>query len=173
MTQHVGRNFTQKYRLVVDGMGTQGTTKTVKLPVIEVLKEGFRAGDMIIEDSIDMGIAPLNMSFTLLGRPYALVKKQGMGKDGVIPMTLYKSVNTGSDDRAPSKVIIRAGITKSDSGDDEAGKLGETTFDLDVKYYREEFNGDVIYEIDTNPLNQICIINGVDYMAKDRENLGL
>lgn len=172
MTQ-VRRNFTQRYRAVIDGLGAAGTVKSVALPVFEIEKEAFRAGDMIMADKVDMGLAEFGMSITLFGQPFELIAKQGMGKDGVIPLTLYKSINTGNDERAPSKVVTRVKIIKADRGEDEAGKMGETSVELEVKYYREEFKGRVIHEVDTTPENQILVIGGVDYMAKDRENLGV
>lgn len=173
MNTQVRRNFNQRYRLVIAAMGTAGTVKSVALPSFEIEQESFRASDMITADKVDMGLAEFGMSLTMFGHSYELIAKQGMGKDGIIPMTLYKSVNQGDDTRAPSKVVARVKIVKYDRGDEEIGKLGETSFELEVKYYREEFNGSTIHEIDTNPENQICVINGVDYMAKDKENLGL
>ena len=173
MSNNVRRNFNQRYRLMIAGMGTAGTVKSISLPTIEIEQESFRASDMLMSDKVDMGIAEFGMALTMFGHSYELIQKQGMGKDGIIPMTLYKSVNQGNDERAPSKVVARVKIIKPDRGDEEVGKLGETSFELEVKYYREEFKGKVIYEIDTSPENQICVINGIDYMAKDRENLGL
>ena len=58
-----------------------------------------------------------------------------------------------------------------DPGKLEINKPQDSTLEFTVIYYKLEVDGKVIYEID--PINFICIINGKDYAADIRRNLGM
>ncbi len=53
----------------------------------------------------------------------------------------------------------------------EKNKAQDAEIEATVTYYKLEVDGKVIYEID--PVNFVCIINGKDYAADIRRNLGM
>jgi len=53
----------------------------------------------------------------------------------------------------------------------ERNKPQDSELEFTVTYYKLEVDGKVIYEID--PINHVCIINGKDYAADIRRNLGM
>jgi len=61
--------------------------------------------------------------------------------------------------------------TSLNPGKVEIGKPQDSELEFTVVYYKLEVDGKVIYEVD--PLNFICIINGKDYAADIRRNLGM
>lgn len=53
----------------------------------------------------------------------------------------------------------------------ERNKPQDAELEFTVTYYKLEVDGKVIYEVD--PLNCVCVINGKDYLADVRRNLGM
>jgi len=53
----------------------------------------------------------------------------------------------------------------------EMNKPQDAELEFSVTYYKLEVDRKVIYEVD--PINHVCIINGKDYLADVRKNLGM
>jgi len=53
----------------------------------------------------------------------------------------------------------------------EKNKPQDSELEFTVTYYKLEVDGKVIYEVD--PLNCVCVVNGKDYLADVRRNLGM
>ena len=66
---------------------------------------------------------------------------------------------------------FRGRIVEVEPSEDKAGEGGEHTFKYVLTYWKESVNGEDIIEIDV--MNLKCIINGRDYFAGMRKNLGL
>lgn len=77
----------------------------------------------------------------------------------------------GKRDDVPIKVSVLGRVLSSERGTLEPGKKTSPKTTVSVEYYKEEFDGQVITEID--PLNFIAILNGKNVLAKVAENLGL
>lgn len=70
----------------------------------------------------------------------------------------------------PIRVILKGVASDMQLGKfDPATAMGTTT-ELECLYYKMEYKGTVLYEVDK--LNFKCIINGVDVLAEDRANMG-
>lgn len=85
----------------------------------------------------------------------------------------FQTLNTasGNYDHVPLKVTIR-GIPKVITlGTLSTGAATENSNELETTYIKILLDGYTLLEIDK--YNFICVIDGVDYMAKIRANLGL
>lgn len=67
-----------------------------------------------------------------------------------------------------NKEIIRYLPKKFGAGNLEGGTSEDGTLSVEDLYYKRIQDGNVLYEIDK--LNNVCIINGVDYAADIRNN---
>ena len=68
-------------------------------------------------------------------------------------------------------MTLRALLREVDPGDWKAGDKAEIKYAVSPTYYKLEVDGSVIYEIDI--INSIRVIDGVDQLAKMREQLGI
>lgn len=67
------------------------------------------------------------------------------------------------------KITMNVQTKNSSLGKFEVGAQTDTSLEVNVHYFKMEIGSRVVTEID--PLNFICIINGVDVLADVRENL--
>ncbi|WP_438770052.1 phage major tail tube protein [Brevibacillus sp. JB24b] len=78
---------------------------------------------------------------------------------------------TGKFDQVPLKVTIR-GIPKNTTlGSFAVGSTMDNSNELEVVYIKILHNGETKLEIDK--FNSICVIDGTDFFAKIRANLGM
>lgn len=78
---------------------------------------------------------------------------------------------TGTYQQVPLKVTIRGLPKTTPLGSLTVGGTMDNSNELEVIYIKIIYNGETVVEIDK--FNFICIIDGVDYLAQVRENLGL
>lgn len=67
------------------------------------------------------------------------------------------------------KITMNVQAKNTSLGKFEVGAQTDTSLEVNVHYFKMEVSGKVMAELD--PLNHICIINGVDVMEEIRENL--
>ncbi|WP_110933811.1 phage major tail tube protein [Paenibacillus bouchesdurhonensis] len=77
----------------------------------------------------------------------------------------------GMYDQIPIRVTIRGLPKNTPLGSLAVGATMDNSNELEVTYIKILYDGETVVEIDK--FNFICIIDGVDYLAKVRENLGL
>lgn len=71
----------------------------------------------------------------------------------------------------PVRVTIRGMPKTTPLGSLAVGGTMDNSNELETYYIKIVYNGETVVEIDKT--NFICIIDGVDYLAQIRENLGL
>lgn len=69
------------------------------------------------------------------------------------------------------KVTVKAVPKSGDIGKFDAGTTTDTTNELEVTYIKIVLDGKTVLEIDK--YNFVCVIDGVDYLAQVRAQLGL
>lgn len=153
----------------VDGRGYAGRLNSGKLPVVKMKTEGFRDGGMDGEEDLEMGQEKMEAELV-----FAELDRNILGLVGSrnVPITLRGSI----EDEAGAKLAViaemRGLVTEVDAGEWKAGEgKGEVKLALTPGYYRLRIDGQDVYEIDV--LNSVRRMNGVDQLAKRRQNLGL
>ena len=161
------RNFS----LYVDGIGYAGKVTEATPPTLTIKTEEFRAGGMDAPAEIDMGMEPLNMSFTLAEYDRAVLRQFGLLDQNAVQVALRGAmVDNGT--AATAIVVNGTGhIKENDPGSFTAGEATEASFTMGLRYYKMTIDGDVVYEIDVE--NMVRIINGEDQLASIRTAIGI
>ena len=139
-------------------------------PNLKMKTEDFRAGGMIGEVGIEMGIDKLESELTTQGHNTTMLASFG-GTIAGKSVRLVEMVQ--ADDVAqPTGVeyAMRGRFTEQDKGDTEAGKLTEHKHTFLATYFKHTDNTKVLAEVDM--LNGVYIINGDDRLAQARAILG-
>lgn len=157
--------------LFVGSTSFQGDVPSLTLPKLKVKTEAYRAGGMDAEIDMDMGLEKMESGFVTNG-----VRPDSLKLFGLADQTAFNGSFRGSFKGQKGEftgviATIRGMLTEVDAGDWKPGDKAEFKHAVSVTYYKLEVDGAVLYEID--PLNSIRIIDGVDQLAKMREQLGI
>ena len=157
--------------LFVAGISFQGDVPSFTLPKISVKTEAFRGGGMDGEIDVDMGLEKLDSSFTTTG-----VRRESMKYVGLADGEAFNGSFRGSFKGQKGAFVgvvatLRGMLREVDPGDWKAGDKAEIKHAISPTYYKLEIDNQVIYEIDI--INSIRVIDGVDQLAKMREQLGI
>ena len=140
-------------------------------PALKMKTEEFRAGAMVGEVDIDMGLDKLECSITTEGHNTNLLKAFG----GLISGTTVRLVEmVQADDTAEATGVeyaMRGRFVEQDKGNTEAGKKTEHEHKFVATYFKHTDNGQQIAEVDM--LSSIYSVNGEDRMEKARSILGI
>lgn len=161
------RNFS----LYVDGIGYAGRVTEANLPSLSIQTEDFRGGGMDAPAQIDMGMEPLELSFTLAEYDEAVLRQFGLMDQNAVQVAIRGAlVDNGTD--ATSIVCNATGhIKEHDPGSMVAGEMTESSFTMGLRYYRLTVAGTVVHEVDVE--NMVRVINGVDQLASIRTAIGI
>lgn len=149
-----------------------GDVSSVTLPKIVTKSESWRAGGMIGEVDIDLGIEKLDLEFTIGGLAFESFTKVSSPKvDG----TIYRfagSYDSGNGE-APIPVEIEAHGRQMelDPGEAKVGNLGETKIKVNASYLKVDISSATKVEIDL--INAIQIIDGKDMYSEHRKNANM
>ncbi|CAJ1003878.1 phage major tail tube protein [Brevibacillus aydinogluensis] len=78
---------------------------------------------------------------------------------------------TGTYEQVPVKVTVRGIPKNTPLGSLSKGSTMDNSNELEVVYLKVMHDGETVVEIDK--FNYVCVIDGVDYLAKVRSNLGM
>ncbi|WP_028551755.1 phage major tail tube protein [Paenibacillus sp. UNC451MF] len=162
------------YSVYLNGSDFLGTAD-VQLPSLEYLTETVKGAGIAGEvDSPTIGHFG-SMSVTLNWRavdPNAV--KLAAPKTHALDFRGAQqtfNASSGSYDTSSVKVSVRTIPKKFDIGKFDVGSTTDSTNEFEVIYMKMVINDATLVEIDK--FNYICIIDGVDYLAKVREALGI
>jgi P2 family phage contractile tail tube protein len=168
LSKHTLRNF----NLFVDGVGYAGSIDELNLPKMTIKTEEYRAGGMDAPVEIDMGMDKMECDYTVSRLDKTVLGTYGIKVGESVPVTVRGSILTESDGTEQPVVANLRGIVKEiDMGAWKAGDAAKTKVMMALRYYKLTINKQDVYEIDT--ANLVRKINGVDYMAQTRGNIGL
>lgn len=71
----------------------------------------------------------------------------------------------------PVRVIMRGKTKSAPLGSLEVGATTDTEIEVEVEYLKIVINGQTVFELDK--FNFKCVINGVDYLASVRRDMGM
>lgn len=165
------RNIRKNFVLFVDGTNYAGEATKVTPPKLVRKTEDFRAGGMDGSIKLDMGQEPMDASFTLSNYSKSVLALYGLAA-GQNKSVVLREVMESPDGTVTGVVhTMRGLVTEMDSGESEAGKPGELTVAFHATYYKLQHGDTVVHEIDVP--NMVCIVDGVDQLAKQRAALGM
>ena len=162
------------YRAYKDGKDMIGIAD-VELPEIESMTESIKgagiAGEVELPTLGHIGAMSMTINWrTITGDLLALSAPVTHALDFRASQQMYDSAS-GKLKTVSVKHVVRAVPKKITPGKMETGASTESGNEFSVLYYKMLFDGKVAVEID--PLNYIYIIDGVDYLADVRKDLGL
>lgn len=161
------------FNFFVEGQGQGGKIKKFPLPDLEFEQESHQAGSMIMPISVDMILNQIQLrGVELVGATPVLWKSFKQRTVDGLGLRCQGTYKAPTDTRQKRLVAtFRGKWTKHANEPYEVKKLGGLVADGDFVYYKLEYDGEVIHEIDA--LQSVCIIDGVDIMDEYRKNLNL
>lgn len=158
--------------LFQEGVGYKGEVTEITLPKLAIKTEDYRAGGMLGDVAIDLGIEKLEMEVKFGGLMVEM--KEFFGSPNIDGVALryagsYQREDTGEVDAV--EVVTRGRYTEIDGGNAKAGDDTEETYKTALTYYKLIVNGKELIEIDL--INDIYMVNGKDRLAEHRKALGL
>lgn len=158
------------FSLFVDGRGYAGEVENLTPPKLTIKTEDDRSGGRDGTRKMDMGMEPMELSYTVKKADPDLMAMFGLVKGEDIQITLRGGIDRKGV-TVPVVINVRGRLTEIDDGEWSAGKKIEQKHLWDVGYYKRTVDGKVIHEIDVD--NAIRIINGVDQLKELRDAAGL
>lgn len=166
-----GRDIRTNFALFVDGTSLAGEATQVTPPKLTRKTESFRAGGMDGSIKLDMGQEDMDADFTLSKYDAKVLGMYGLAAGQTKAVVLRELMESQDGTKTGVVHTMRGIVTEMDSGTSEAGKPGELKLTWNLTYYKLQHGQTVIHEIDVP--NMVCIVNGVDQLAKSRSILGL
>ncbi|ASL27346.1 phage major tail tube protein [Azotobacter chroococcum] len=157
--------------LHVDGRGYGGKVTELTLPKLTRKTDEFNAGGLGAPVEIGMGLELLTAGFKMPGIDPELLAFFGLADDTAFNGTFRGAFKDLQNRTIAAVATLRGMLKEVDPGAWSMGQRNENTYAVSLSYYKLEVDGRVIYEID--PLNCVCIVNGVDQLAAERAAIGL
>ncbi len=158
--------------LFVDGRGYAGKIDELTLPKLTPTLQEYKAGGMSAAIDIPMGgHEKLEADISLKAFDPEVLKLFNVNQGANIPFTARGAIQ--DDDGTNHTVIISMqGIVKEyDMGAWKAAEEVQLKLGLSLRYYKLEYDGQVLIESD--PVNMVLVVNGVDQLAETRRSLGV
>ena len=155
-----------------NGHNYLGVAEEVELPKLAMKIEDYRAGGMIGEVGINLGLEKLELTHKYSGIVPELFT--GFASDSIDSELIrfagaYQRDDTG--EVSAVEVLMRGRHTELDGGNSKAGEKTETSIKSALTYYKMTVDGKEIVEIDM--LNSVLKIEGKDRYEKHRAAIGL
>lgn len=157
--------------MFVDGRSYAGKAAELTLPKLTRKTEEFNAGGLGAPVEIGMGLELLAASFKTDGIDPELLTFFGLADDTAFNGTFRGAFKDLKGNIISLVATLRGMLKEVDMGAWAKASRNENTFAISLSYYKLEVDSRVIHEID--PLNCVCIVNGVDQLAAERAAIGL
>ena len=144
-----------------------GLVTSVTLPKLARKFEGYRGGGMDSEVQLDMGGEPMELETTCGGPMRDAIRQIGEARAGGVFRRFvgtYQNDDTGGVDAV--EITMRGRPQEIDRGEQKVGEGGEFKDKWALVYFKLEWNGRVLIEIDV--LGMVYMIDGVDRLAEQR-----
>ncbi|KEQ14512.1 hypothetical protein GZ77_09190 [Endozoicomonas montiporae] len=158
--------------LYFDGEDFVGQAQELSPPKITPKFREYMAGGMGAPVDIPTGeVEKMESEFTLNSCSRSVLKQLKVVPGETVPFE-FRGATVSQDGNKGKVIVTQRGLIKETDygtwkpGDDTTLKVGMT-----LHYYRLTIDREVIHEID--PVNLVCIINGVDQTAELRDALGI
>lgn len=158
----------RNFNVFIDGVSYFGRATEGKLPEVKIATSAHRGAGMDGPIGIDTGLEAMSSEVTLAEWDSTLLKKLGR-----IERFVFRPAARGEDDFSADRIIATVGglLTVTSFGDLKPGDDSMLKLTIDVRDYRLEQNGEVLFDIDLEKGKRI--IGGVDQLADMRAAMGL
>ncbi|MBB6191501.1 hypothetical protein FHS51_001728 [Sphingobium wenxiniae] len=156
-----------------EGLANVGEAKTITLPVLSRKIEEWGGGGLGGALPMDMGPDGLmELTHTYGGPMRQIFSQYGITRINGVYLRFSGAYQQPDSDSVDNVEVIVRGLHKEiDMGDQERGEPGEFKVTSVLSYYKLDWNGETLIEIDR--LNMIEIVDGVDRLAAQRAALGM
>jgi len=161
----------KNFVLFVDGGGQAGNVESIQLPGLETIKEDFRAGGMDGSIALDMGLSPIECTFTLTGWDELSLASWGLGEGYLVPVIARGALESTNGGVKSLVAYMRGTIRSVVPAEFQPGQKAGLVFTMDVREYKLDIAGKVIYDIDI--VNSKRVVLGVDRNAAINNALGV
>lgn len=162
------------FRVYEDGADLLGIAD-VELPAIEAMTETVKgagiAGEVESPTLGHFGSMSVKINWRTVTRPTVRLAQQRIHNLDLRGAIQVQNAGTGELKVVPLKVTVRGLPKKTELGKLDVGATSDASNEMEVTYIKVVLDSKVLLEIDK--YNYICIIDGVDYLKKVREALGL
>ncbi|KAE9535295.1 phage major tail tube protein [Ursidibacter arcticus] len=155
-----------------NGVSFLGVAEEVELPKLTMKIEDYRAGGMIGEVGINLGLEKLELTHKYAGivpELFTGFASETIDSELIRFAGAYQKDDTG--DVAAVEVLMRGRHTELDGGNSKAGEKTESSIKSALTYYKLSVDGKEIVEIDL--INSVFKVDGKDRYAKHRAAIGL
>ena len=161
------------YAMYEDATEYMGTTEAT-LPDLEYLTEEISGAGIAgnVEEIITGHFSAMSTSFNFrtVGKGAVKLLEPRVHKIDLRVAQQQMNTRTSETEVAQVKHIMKIKPKKTTLGKVAAASTADVSGEYACSYYAMYLDGEKVTEID--PLNFICIINGVDYLEKVRKALG-
>lgn len=155
-----------------DGISYLGQATEVALPKLAIKGEDYRAGGMLGDVVVDLGLEKLEAEFKFGGFMDAMKAKFGEAKiDGVLLRFSGAYQRDDSGEVKAVDVVMRGRYSEIDGGNSKVGDDTEETYKAALTYYKLTVDNKDLIEIDL--INNVYIVNGNDRLKEHRAAIGL
>lgn len=155
-----------------NGLAYQGIAQEVELPKLAAKIEDFRAGGMIGDVAINLGLEKLEMTHKYAGIVPELISgfaSAQIDSELIRFAGAYQRDDTG--EVSAVEIVMRGRHTEIDGGNSKTGEKTETTIKSALTYYKMTVDNKEIVEIDL--INSVFKVDGKDRYAEHRAAIGL
>lgn len=168
--KRVAPQIIQEANVFINGKGYLGISKNVKIPTLEwemienkgALSANYTTG--ILKDT--------EMEFKINVLDFNTFLSFGLNSfTNRVPFLFKASIHqSGKANKVPLSMAVTGDIISLETTELEAGKEMEVTIKMSAHFLNLNIDGVPLIIKDVE--NMICIVGGVDYMAKVKSNLG-
>ncbi len=161
----------RKFNAFVEGYSTHLEIEETTPPNVRDQVETIKAGGLLAEYDVALGLQKLEASIKLNSRQRELMKHAGLAP-GIHRMITFRGVGVSEiDGSSQNEVMSLTGRLNMDQGNWQAQSTAMTEYKIgSILFYKHVVNGSVLHHIDLK--NFIGIVDGVDHWADMRSGLG-
>ncbi|MGR3486037.1 MAG: phage major tail tube protein [Paracoccaceae bacterium] len=161
----------RKHNAFVEGYSTHLECEDVTPPNIQDQVETIKAGGLIAEYDVTVGLKKLEAKLKLNSRNRLLMGQAGLAP-GVHRSITFRGVAVSEIDGTQQDEVMQiTGRMNGDAGNWAAQSTAMMEYSIgSILFYRHLVNGSVLHHVDVK--NFICIVDGVDQWAGMRSGLG-
>lgn len=158
----------KNFNVFMDGTSYFGRATEGKIPDLKISTSAHRGAGMDAAVGIDTGMEAMSSDATLATWDPVMLKRCGR-----IERFVYRPAAQSADDFTADSWIATVGglLVTQEFGGLKPGDASTLKMSLDIRTYRLEWNGEVLWDIDIP--NGKRIIGGVDQLAEMRSAMGL
>jgi P2 family phage contractile tail tube protein len=162
----------KQFLLYNEGAAYLGEVPTVTLPKLATKNEAYRAGGMLGEVEIDMGLESLKLEWTAGGWLTDAIKQFGITQHDGVMLRFAGAIQSPDSELAQAvEVVVRGRHSEVDFGSAEAAKKTEHKYITTCSYYKLTVAGEELVEIDL--VRGIFAVGGIDRNASLRAAMGV